>query len=235
MSQKAMSQDCPSQDGPSRDGLSHSDPSHSDPSRDGLGVRSANRSAPSSPARKWSRWLLRRWPVALAVALHLLTLSDPADVAGTVTGLGEALLLLPLLYLVMAKLRRRDVTWPAVVVLAGGLTALAAADLVPLPVGAIAVALGVLVWGAARGRLRRGDTFSAQAVGMLVFGAFALVGLAVDPAVGLYLVAAGWLLHGVWDFVYLRLDRVVSRSYAEWCGVIDILIAAELLLLAVRL
>jgi hypothetical protein len=37
--------------------------------------------------------------------------------------------------------------------------------------------------------------------------------------------------HGVWDFVYLRLDKVVARSYAEWRGVLDILIAAGLVLL----
>jgi hypothetical protein len=44
-------------------------------------------------------------------------------------------------------------------------------------------------------------------------------------------VAAGWFLHGVWDFVDLRLDKVVARSYAEWCGVLDVLIAAGLLLM----
>jgi hypothetical protein len=29
----------------------------------------------------------------------------------------------------------------------------------------------------------------------------------------------------------LRLDKVVARSYAEWCGVIDVLLAAGLVLL----
>jgi hypothetical protein len=41
-------------------------------------------------------------------------------------------------------------------------------------------------------------------------------------------VAAGWFLHGVWDFVHLKLDKVVARSYALWCGILDIGIAAEL-------
>ena len=35
----------------------------------------------------------------------------------------------------------------------------------------------------------------------------------------------------IWDFVHLRLGRVVSRSYAEWCGVLDILITVQLILL----
>jgi hypothetical protein len=50
----------------------------------------------------------------------------------------------------------------------------------------------------------------------------------VDPDLGRYLVAAGWFLHGIWDFVHLRADKVVARSYAEWCGVVDVLIAVEL-------
>jgi hypothetical protein len=66
---------------------------------------------------------------------------------------------------------------------------------------------------------------------VLGFGALALIGLAVDPELGRYLVAAGWLLHGLWDFVHLHMNKVVARSYAEWCGVIDILIAGQLLLI----
>jgi hypothetical protein len=90
------------------------------------------------------------------------------------------------------------------------------------------VALLVLVWGAVDGRLRRPDPFRVQALGMLGFGALALAGLVVDPDLGRYLVAAGWFLHGVWDFVHIKLDRVVARSFAEWCGVVDVVIAAEL-------
>ncbi|MGQ0574969.1 MAG: hypothetical protein ACT4RN_12290 [Pseudonocardia sp.] len=39
---------------------------------------------------------------------------------------------------------------------------------------------------------------------------------------------AGWLAHGIWDFAHLRADTVVSRSYAEWCGVVDVLVAVGL-------
>src|SRR4029453_1213367 len=85
-----------------------------------------------------------------------------------------------------------------------------------------------LVWGALDGQLHRPDPFRVQALGMLGFGALALAGLVADPDLGRYLVAAGWFGHGVWGFVHLKLDKVVARSYAEWCGVIDVLIAAEL-------
>ncbi|MCX4903070.1 hypothetical protein [Streptomyces sp. NBC_00878] len=57
------------------------------------------------------------------------------------------------------------------------------------------------------------------------------MGLAVDPDLGRCLVAAGWFFHGVWDFVHLRLDKVVARSFAEWCAVVDVLIAVHLLFL----
>jgi hypothetical protein len=62
-------------------------------------------------------------------------------------------------------------------------------------------------------------------------GLLVLDGLAVDPDVGRYVVAAAWLLHGVWDLVYFRLDTVVARSYAEFCGVVDVLVAAALVLM----
>jgi hypothetical protein len=86
----------------------------------------------------------------------------------------------------------------------------------------------VLVLGALDGQLRRPDPFRVHALGMLGFGALALAGLVVDPDLGRYLVAAGWFGHGIWDFVHWRAGKVVARSYAMWCGILDIWIAAEL-------
>jgi hypothetical protein len=51
---------------------------------------------------------------------------------------------------------------------------------------------------------------------------------------GTCVVAAGWLLHRVWDLVYLKLDKVVARSFGEWCAVIDTLIAVQLVMLVDR-
>ena len=140
----------------------------------------------------------------------------------------QVLPLLPLLYLVVAKLRRRQATWPGLVVGLASVIALRALDVIASAAVFSAVALIVLVWGAVDGQLRRPDPFRVQALGMLGFGALALAGLVVDPDLGRYLVAAGWFLHGIWDFVHLRADKVVARSYAEWCGVVDVLIAVEL-------
>ncbi|MFI7444152.1 hypothetical protein [Nonomuraea indica] len=182
------------------------------------------------PRRPGWTAVLRRWPTALAVGTAAARLAGSSS-DGEITALAEIALLLPLVYLVVAGIRRRGASWPtliAFVVLYVGLRTL---DVVPTPAVLAGVALAVLVWGAVSRDLRRSGAFRAQALGVLAFGALALTALAAEPDLGRYLVAGAWLLHGVWDFVHLRRDAVVSRSYAEWCGVFDVLIAAQLVLL----
>jgi hypothetical protein len=184
--------------------------------------------ASTTPVRRpWTAPLKTAWPIALAVGMAALTFGGSESAEG-LAGLSEALLLLPLEYLVVAKLRRRRASWPVLVVGITPFIALRALDVIAPTAVFSAVALVVLVWGAVDGQLRRPDPFRVQALGMLGFGALALAGLVVDPDLGRWLVAAGWFGHGVWDFVHLKLDRVVARSYALWCGVLDVGIAAEL-------
>ncbi|MGH3358281.1 MAG: hypothetical protein ACRDO7_05725 [Nocardioidaceae bacterium] len=189
--------------------------------------------ATTSGLRRRTEPVWRRWPTALA-----LVLTAPDFIVGTnssdsaVGSFGQAFLLLPLLYLVIAKVGRRGVTWP--VVFAGLLlmTALRVQDVVAPIVVIVAVSPPVLVWGAVERELHTPGPFRVQALGMAGFAVLAVAGLTVDVDLGRYLVAAAWFLHGVWDFVHLWKDRVVARSFAEWCGVIDVLVAAQLVLLA---
>lgn len=174
--------------------------------------------------------VLKRWPTLLAVGMTAVTLGG-GDPDKTIEGYGEALPYLALLYLAVATLQRRSASWPGLVLGIGVITTLRLLDVVPPSVVAVAIALVVLVWDVARGHLRHSGPLRAQALGMVGFGALALVGLAADPDLGRYLIAAGWFLHGVWDFVHLRLDAVVARSYAEWCAVIDVLVAVQLVFL----
>ncbi|WP_344485358.1 hypothetical protein [Glycomyces endophyticus] len=51
----------------------------------------------------------------------------------------------------------------------------------------------------------------------------------------LYAVAAGWFAHGVWDVAHHRADAGVARTGAEWCAVVDLLIAAQLVLMPLLL
>jgi hypothetical protein len=197
---------------------------------------SATTPAPSAPeSRPPFQTLLRRWPTALA-----LLLSVPGMVSGgsggdraadSVETYGEALPLLPLLYLIVHQLGKPRLTWPVVGAGLASIVALRTLDLVSPSVPLTVVALFALVLGAVRGTPHGPVTFRIQAAGALVFCTLALVGLAVDPDLGRYLVAAGWFFHGVWDFAHLMLNRlegIVSRTFAEWCGVIDVCIGIEL-------
>ncbi|MEY9989320.1 hypothetical protein ABIE67_001352 [Streptomyces sp. V4I8] len=177
--------------------------------------------------------LKRRWPTALAVAVVALNVaaSGSQDVADAVGGFGETLPLLPLIYLVVNQIGQSRFTWP---VLGAGLVAVFALPLQEAVAPAtvmVALALVLLAWGALRGTPHGRAGLGVQAGGALVFCGLALAGLAVEPDLGRHLVAAGWFFHGVWDFVHLRLDKVVSRTFAEWCGVIDVLVAVQLLFL----
>jgi hypothetical protein len=95
----------------------------------------------------------------------------------------------------------------------------------------LAAALAFVLWGAIRGQLRRPGALRLETAGMLGFGALALAGLSVDREVGRYLLAAGWLGHAAWDFAHYRADKVVSRSFAEWCAVVDLLGGVAILVL----
>ncbi|MFI0485392.1 hypothetical protein [Actinomadura sp. 9N215] len=171
----------------------------------------------------------RFWPAALAAAMAVPNLGG----GGTeqVTSLARALCLLPLLYLVVETFQWRRGSWAVLAVLIASFTVLEAVDVADPAAVAAAVALAVLVWGAVKGRMFRSKPLQAQALGMIGFGAVALIGLVIDTDAGRYIVAAGWFAHGLWDLVHLKLDKVVLRSYAQWCAVVDVLIAAGLVFL----
>lgn len=171
--------------------------------------------------------LWRRWPTALAVAVAAFMLTGD-DVQNSVA---EILPLLPLIYLIVAKLRRRGATWPTLVALFAVTSGLMAQDAVAPSTVFAGMTLAVLVWSVADRQLFRSGEFQLQTIGVAGFGVVALVGLTVDADLARYVVAAGWLAHGVWDFVHLWRDKVVPRSYAEWCGILDILIAFGLVFL----
>jgi hypothetical protein len=64
---------------------------------------------------------------------------------------------------------------------------------------------------------------------MLAFGSIVLVALYVEPVLGGVLVAIGLIGHAAWDAYHYLRDRVVARSYAEFCAVLDLLVGAAVL------
>ncbi|MGQ4270464.1 hypothetical protein [Nocardiopsis changdeensis] len=189
----------------------------------------AGRPGESGP-RRAGLFLLARWPTAVALLSAAVLGSGGGGEADAAYGYAEILPLLPLIYLLMAKVgeKYRYLTWPLVLASFVVVTVLRATELAAPSTVFTALALLVLVWSALDGHLFRPGTYRIQALGMLFFGGLGLVGLAVDPEAARYLIAAGWLLHGFWDFYHLWKDRAVSRSFAEWCGVVDVWVAAEL-------
>jgi hypothetical protein len=91
-----------------------------------------------------------------------------------------------------------------------------------------ALTLIYLVFGLVRGQARM-----VQLLGLLGFSAVALAALLVDPDLGQYLVAAGWIGHAIWDFAH-RHGRVVPRWFVYFCLPADLLFAASLIVVAIR-
>ena len=176
--------------------------------------------------RSWAAALMHRWPTWLAIALAALTVGG-----STVESLADVLTMLAFFYLAAAVLQRRQATWLVAVVVVAAFAALRLQDLVDPVVALLVAALALVLWGAVRGQLRRRGTLVVEMAGMVGFTAIALAAVSVDPDFGRYIVAAGWFGHAAWDFAHLRADRVVSRSFAEWCTVFDVLRAVGILVL----
>ena len=174
-------------------------------------------SAERAGVRLRDRWVVRRWATWLAVGVAGLLWG--VDVAS----LRELLLVLPLVYAVVVSLGRRAATWPVLAACSLVFVVLSDQQLVRTDVVLLAVAAGALGAGLVHGRDR--GAVVVQGLGVVMFGAIGLLGAVAAPDAARYLVAAGWLAHAGWDAVHLVRDRVVSRSYAEWCGVLDVLVA----------
>lgn len=92
---------------------------------------------------------------------------------------------------------------------------------VPPPAVLLMLPAGYLLIGAVRRSLHPPRVLALQVAGMLGYVALTVAALSAGDRVAGALVAAGWLIHGVWDLAHHRADLVVPRAYAEWCAVID--------------
>ena len=180
--------------------------------------------APDRPS--WAAAIIHRWPTWLAIALAALTVGG-----STVESLADVLPMLAFFYLTAAVLQRRQATWLVAVATVAAFAALRLQDWVDPVVALVVAALALVLWGAVRGQLWRRGALVVEMAGMGGFTAIALAAVSVDPEFGRYVVAAGWFGHAAWDFAHFRADKVVSRSFAEWCTVFDVLRAVGILIL----
>ncbi|MEV4535804.1 hypothetical protein AB0J82_18450 [Asanoa sp. NPDC049518] len=169
------------------------------------------------------RWLAHRWPTLAAIPLVAVTLYDLEDVRG----LAFLLVLCPLAYLVPASFSRPGITWPAVLIGAVAVGPLRIFDL-----NAAYALLVVSVVFVVLGTVRRAPGFGVQVIAAVLFAAMAVIAIEAGSLVfGGVLVAIGLLAHAAWDAYHHRVNRVVPRSYAEWCFVVDVILGVVAIVL----
>ena len=171
------------------------------------------------------------WPTLVAVGLAgfiALDMSRGIELAPILAASG-------LVYLGAAALRKPSAAWP---VFLGTFVVITIAKFGVLGVNATWVFLGLGAVFVGYGFLRRAahpiHGLPLQTIAMVGFGATAAIALIVGGKVGAYLVAAGLLGHAAWDIYHHRGNKVVVRSMAEFCCVLDTLLAIAIVIAAVR-
>ncbi|TDB77463.1 hypothetical protein E1165_03920 [Micromonospora sp. KC723] len=98
------------------------------------------------------------------------------------------------------------------------------------PLSLLVLPLGFLAAGTARRSWQDRGAVAAQLAGLAGWGTLAALAAVADDGPARWLVAGGWLAHAAWDAVHHRLNRVVPRGYAEWCGVLDTAVGLTMVL-----
>ncbi|MET8361376.1 hypothetical protein [Micromonospora sp. NPDC005171] len=89
---------------------------------------------------------------------------------------------------------------------------------------------GYLLIGIARRTLGGPGVLATQLAGLAVWVTLTLVAVMAGGRTAAWLVAFGWLAHAGWDLAHHRSGRVVPRGYAEFCVVLDVALAAVMVL-----
>jgi hypothetical protein len=183
-----------------------------------------------TPPVRARRGFLRRWPTFAGIALAALMafdLSSGAELAPILAASG-------LVYLGAAALGRPATAWA---VFFGTFVVIAVTEVVA-GVDATWVLLAAAVlfvgYGLLRGAARPVEGLPLQTIAMVAFGGMAAAVLVVNETAGGYLVAAGLLGHAAWDAYHHRVDKVVVRSMAEFCFVLDTLVAVAIVIVTAR-
>jgi hypothetical protein len=177
------------------------------------------------------RVALRRWPilVGLGFAAFIGFRMDSG------VELSKVLAASAVLYLGAAAFQRRGAAWP---VFGATFVIIGAATFVDFgfdPAWAVlAVGILLLFYGLVRGAIRPAEGLPLQTLAMLGYGGVAVIALFVNPVVGSYLVAIGLLGHAAWDVYHHWKQKVVSRSVAEFCLVLDIALAVTIIVLTAK-
>jgi len=127
----------------------------------------------------------------------------------------------------VTALKRRWPTWLALLVTIDTWIE----PLYPPAVAMMVLPTAYLAIGAFRKRLREPGVLPLQLAGFAAYLVLVGVALSVPDEVAKYLIGAGWLAHGIWDYFHHRFDKVVPRAFSEWCGVLDAVIGITIILM----
>jgi hypothetical protein len=170
----------------------------------------------------------RRWPALVGIAFAALVSIGMANGVEQAPVLAAA----ATVYIGCAALQKPGAAWPLFLV---SVVVITVAKFLDVDATLIVLGCGVVlgVYGLLRGVVRPGHGLPLQTVALLGFGAVAAIALFVDTDLGAYLVAAGLLAHSAWDLHHYRANRVVARSLAEFCLLLDASVAVLILIVTV--
>ncbi|MFI6782081.1 hypothetical protein [Micromonospora sp. NPDC050276] len=182
--------------------------------------------------------LVDRWPVAVALLVVAGAVTVIALVHERAELFGPAVATMAGIYLIAYALGRPWTAWLAFAVLSAVVTGLhLLARLLSLPidpaVGMTLLLVPLWVWAVARRRFIPTRTFSVQTAGMVGFGAITLLTAVTQPQVATAVAGVGFLAHGLWDAYHYLVNLVVSRSWAQFCAVVDVGVGIALIIAAV--
>jgi hypothetical protein len=165
-----------------------------------------------------NRFGIAWWPAALGVVAGIAT--------GLTAGLAAIVMVCAVIYVLAAVTGRPNSAW---IGLAASFPFIGAGVVLHQPwvslagIGLAGIALIVLgfirrVWGVPANR--------RQLIGVVVFSSIALVAaLLGSPIAAGVIVIAGLLGHAAWDVWHHIRRSVVARPYAEFCAVLDLVLA----------
>lgn len=169
---------------------------------------------------------MRMWPSIAGAALAgfvAFGMSDAARLAPILAAAG-------FVYLGAAALQRPSTAWPlffvTFAIIALGRSELAGLDPTWVLIGLSALLVG---YGLLRGATRPLGGLPLQTIAMVIMGGMAAAALTASGDTGAYLVAGALLGHAAWDLYHHRTNKVVPRSMAEFCCVLDTLLAAAII------
>lgn len=185
----------------------------------------------ASPAdRSWAsrvpKFIAHRWPTVLGLLFMAFCILDRPD------GRSQAhvVFLAALIYLSTAVVGRPGVVWILFAVSVAAVGVLGQLDIDHWP-ALFAGAVSIVILSLVSDLPRRSGLAALQIPLMLIFGAAVFIALSLSPDLGAYLVAAALMGHATLDVIVWRAGKVVTRSLAEFCAVLDFSLGAAIIVL----